>query len=237
MAAVLRFTGDALLSGRTAGAVWTLLDWIPERPELTVVGRGAHPLAGVKVRRVARLDRQDVTWRRGLPVTAPARTIVDLAGVLTTLELESVIATALKMRLTTVPKIRDAMARAPASSPGIANLRRLLENGGFARTRSVYERRLLELIIAAQLPRPLTNHLVAGHEVDMVWLDRRLVVEFDGFSFHSDRRAFETDRRRDQDLVLAGFRVIRITARQVDEEPYAVIARLAAALLTGAQPL
>jgi very-short-patch-repair endonuclease len=122
------------------------------------------------------------------------------------------------------------MDRVPANHPGIATLRRLLDQGGFARTRSYYERKLLALIAEAGLPRPLTNHRVAGHEVDMVWLDRKLVLEFDGRKFHSDRRAFETDRRRDQDLVAAGYRVIRITARQLEREPLALIARLAAAL-------
>jgi very-short-patch-repair endonuclease len=64
----------------------------------------------------------------------------------------------------------------------------------------------------------------------MVWLGRMLVVEFDSRKWHGDRRAFENDRRRDQDLVVAGYRVIRVTARQLEQEPLGVIARLAVAL-------
>lgn len=229
MAAVLRFGGDALVTHISAGALWQLLDEIPDRPEVTLAGRSFHPIAGVHVRRIKALDSRDLAWRRGMPVSAPARTIVELAGVSSKLELESAIATAAKLRLTSIAKIREAMNRAPRAT-GIPALRSLLEHDSFARTRSRYERRLLDLVTQAGLPRPLTNHRLAGHEVDMVWLDRRLVVEFDGFGFHGDRRAFERDRRRDQDLVAAGYRVIRITARQSDDEPYALIARLAVAL-------
>lgn len=229
MSAVLRYAGHALASHLVAGAVWGMLDQVPALPEVTLVGRGGHELAGVKVHRVPALDHRDVRWRRDLPVTSPARTVVDLAGVLRVLELENALAVCLKERLASVREIRAAMERAP-HSPGIATLRRLFDQGGFARTKSYYERRLLGLIGEAGLPRPLTNHVVAGHEVDLVWLERKLVVEFDSRKWHGDRRAFETDRRRDQDLVAAGYRVIRVTARQLEQEPFGVIARLAAAL-------
>ena len=71
---------------------------------------------------------------------------------------------------------------------------------------------------------------VAGHEVDFLWVDQRLVLEVDGFDHHADREAFERDRRRDAQLVAAGFRVVRITWRQLTQEPEAVVARLARAL-------
>jgi very-short-patch-repair endonuclease len=229
MAAVLLFAGDALATHRAAGAAWGMLDDPPPQAELTLVGRSAHSLPGVKIHRVATLDPRDVRWRKDLPVTSPARTAVDLAGVLTPLELEDVLAVCLDRGLASVNEIRSAMERAPQSR-GIGTLQRLLDRGGFARTKSSYERKLLAMIAQAGLPRPLTNHVVAGHEVDMVWLDRKLVVEFDGRKWHGDRRAFENDRRRDQDLVVAGYRVIRITARQLEQEPLGVIARLAVAL-------
>jgi very-short-patch-repair endonuclease len=230
MAMVLLFAGDALVSHRGAGSVWGLLDGPPPAPEVTLVGRGAHSQSGVTIHRVTSVDPCDVRWRRDLPVTSPARTVVDLAGTLTALELEDVLAMCLEKRLASLKEIEQAIDRAPATSPGIGTLRRLLRQGGFARTRSYYERKLLKLIADAGLPRPLTNHRMAGHEVDLVWLEQKLVVEFDGRKFHGDRRAFETDRRRDQDLVAAGYRVIRVTARQLEQEPYVVVARLAAAL-------
>jgi very-short-patch-repair endonuclease len=74
------------------------------------------------------------------------------------------------------------------------------------------------------------NTYVAGHLVDFHWPGARLVIEVDGYRFHSSRAAFERDRRRDADLSDAGFRVIRVTWRQLVEEPLAVVARIARAL-------
>jgi very-short-patch-repair endonuclease len=97
-------------------------------------------------------------------------------------------------------------------------------------TRSEAERRLLELVRAARLPAPATNRRLHGHEVDFVWRPQRLVVEVDGYAFHSSRSAFERDRRRDADLIREGYRVIRLTWRQLTREPEAVVALLARAL-------
>jgi very-short-patch-repair endonuclease len=83
----------------------------------------------------------------------------------------------------------------------------------------------------AGLEQPLSNHHLHGHLVDFVWLEQRLIVEVDGYDTHRDRAAFERDRRRDQILTAAGYRVIRITWRQLTQEPLAVIARIAQALI------
>jgi very-short-patch-repair endonuclease len=96
--------------------------------------------------------------------------------------------------------------------------------------RSEAERRLLELVRAADLPAPQTNTRVAGLEVDMLWPAQRLVVEVDGYEYHGPRVAFERDRRRDARLLAAGYRVLRVTWRQLMTEPERVIAVIAAAL-------
>lgn len=230
MAAALRLRGDAILSHRTAGVVWEMIDDEPPEVELTLVGRQCHPLPGTRVHRVGVLEQREARWRKDLPVTSPARTLLDLAAVLDVYALESALGVCRDEQLCRDGDIEQAIAGAPANSAGIAVLRGLVDQGGFARTRSLYERKLLKLLAQAGLPRPITNHRVAGHEVDVVWLDKRLVLEFDSFRFHRNRRSFENDRRRDQDLVAAGYRVIRITARQLDHEPLGLIARLAAAL-------
>jgi very-short-patch-repair endonuclease len=72
--------------------------------------------------------------------------------------------------------------------------------------------------------------LVGPYELDVYWRAERLAIEVDGYAYHSSRRAFERDRARDADLQAAGVRVIRVTWRQLAEEPEAVVARLAAAL-------
>ena len=58
-------------------------------------------------------------------------------------------------------------------------------------------------------------------EADFLWREHRLVVETDGYAFHSSRRAFERDRRKDQELQAAGYRVVRFTWRQIADEPEA----------------
>ncbi|MFZ0041498.1 MAG: DUF559 domain-containing protein [Solirubrobacteraceae bacterium] len=100
-------------------------------------------------------------------------------------------------------------------------------------TRSKAERLLLALINEAELPRPMTNVRLHGYEVDFLWRAEKLVVEVDGHRFHGHRAAFERDRKRDQVLTAAGYRVIRVTWRQLEHEPVAVAVRIAQAL---AQP-
>ncbi len=119
------------------------------------------------------------------------------------------------------------MTRNPYAK-GIARVRSLLEQPeSLHDTRSRYERKLLKLLQQAELPLPITNIRVAGEFVDGVWPELKLVFEFDGWKYHRGRNKFETDRLRDQHLTAARHHVIRITARQIDHTPYALIARIA----------
>jgi very-short-patch-repair endonuclease len=97
-------------------------------------------------------------------------------------------------------------------------------------TRSEAEERLLALIRAAQLPPAELNVRIADYEVDFLWRDARLVVEVDGYAYHSTPEAFERDRLRDAHLQSLGFTVMRVTWHQIVNEPHAVVARLAHAL-------
>ncbi len=93
------------------------------------------------------------------------------------------------------------------------------------------------LIRDAGLDEPRRNvHLHAGGrlvEVDCVWRDARLVVELDGYAYHAVRSAFESDRCRDRALALAGWTVVRVTWRQLDDDPRAVLADLADLIARG----
>ena len=229
MAAVIHFRCHAVLSHRIAGALWGLIEGAPEMPEVTLVGRSSHRRPGLIVHRVNALDRRDVRRRHGLPVTSPARTVADLAASEGNLELENALAECLQRGLAPENEIRAALDRVP-KHPGVGRLRGLLDRGHPALTRSMAERILLALIRAAELPSPLANVIVCGHKVDLFWPAHGLVVEFDGWDTHRRRSSFETDRRRDQRLVAAGYRVLRITWRQLENERFAVIARLAGAL-------
>ena len=94
-------------------------------------------------------------------------------------------------------------------------------------TRSEAEERFLALVRAARLPPPECNTRIGPYEVDFLWRSERLVVEVDGYAFHSSRLAFERDRRRDADLQTQGYSVMRFTWRQIVQEPVALVACLA----------
>lgn len=192
---------------------------------MSVTGNVRHR-AGIRVHRVTRLRDSDVTERDGCRLTTPARTMSDLAPRVPPRELARAIEEAQVLRLVT----RNELLALPPSRSSPA-LRRAIEAAAEpALTRSEAERRFVALIRDARLPQPRTNVRLGPYEVDFHWPDQRLVVEVDGFAFHSTRAAFERDRLRDANLQAAGQRVTRVTWRQIVYEPAALIGRLAGAL-------
>jgi very-short-patch-repair endonuclease len=226
-AAVAACGPDAVLSHRSAAELWGLLEPRPGEIDVTVIGRNPGVRRGIRRHRTRTLTPSDVRTKRGIRVTSPARTVLDNAR---DPDLEELLANALAANLVTARQLNLGIAECP-SRRGVRRLHRILNQpGGPRRTRSWGERRLLALIRQAGLPVPLTNRMVNGYQVDAVWPEHRLVVEVDGYEFHSGRRAFETDRARDAAHVAAGYRVIRFTAIQLRDEPLVVIGQLSAAL-------
>jgi very-short-patch-repair endonuclease len=218
---------SAVLSHRSAAELWELTAPHKGLIEVTVAARNAGDRPRIRRHRVPDLDPADVRRRHGVTVTSPARTILDNAR---SPDLEEMLGAAFSKGLVTKPQIEQAIARCPTRR-GVARLRAVLhQDGGPRWTRSWGERRLLALVREADLPVPLTNRLLYGYQVDAVWPEHRLVVEADGWGFHGDRTAFETDRARDATLVAHGWRVLRFTATRLDEQPILVISHLAAAL-------
>jgi len=233
-AALLAVGGGAVVSHRSAARLWSMLREPPGEGEpeieLTVLGGRGESRRGVRVHRAGRPADGDVVVRNGLPVTVPARTLLDLAAVARGRELEWAFEEAVRTGLTSPGELARALDRLPRRR-GAPALRALLRRDEApALTRSEAEARLRDLIRAAGLPAPLANVRLAGHEVDALWRDRRLVVEVDGFAYHSSRAAFERDRARDAALQAAGYRVIRVTWRQLAEERERLAAQLAQAL-------
>ncbi len=110
---------------------------------------------------------------------------------------------------------------------GVAILRTALDRYQPAgETRSELEREFVRRCLAGGIPHPSVNRVVEGLEVDALWKAARLVVELDGFAFHKTRRAFERDRVRDSKLQLAGYRVLRITAVRLRDQPEEVVATI-----------
>ena len=186
---------------------------------------------GVRAHRATALAPADVVERHGLRITAPGRTLVDLADTTPPAELERLAEEIQVQRLASPAEIIEAIGRG-AGRPGITKLRAvcdLIDEPFF--TRSEAERLLRRLVKAAGLPIPRLNVRVAGWEVDAVWDRQRLVVEVDGYRYHRPRARFERDRRKDAQLLVAGYRVLRISWRQLTREPESVIATLAATLV------
>src|SRR5690606_2117626 len=233
MAAVLACGDTAVLSHDSAAAAWTFAPAQPDGAAVHVsVQRGCRgPGRGVRVHRVGPLAADEVTRLDGVPITTPARTLLDLAACAADQALERAFAGADREGLVARASIERLMARHPRR-PGTRRLAALLAGGKRpAFTRSEAEASLLALIRKARLREPEVNVVVRGYEVDLLWRAERLVVEVDGFAFHSSRTAFEADRRRDAVLAAAGFRVVRVTWAQLAQEPEALLARIAQALV------
>jgi very-short-patch-repair endonuclease len=231
MSAVLSCGASAVLSHRSAGMLWGLLQDTAEAEPVDVIiaPRARRLRSGVRMHRVE-LQRDEVTRRERIPVTTAARTLYDVARHMAGRDLERMVAEALAQRLTTRSAL-ERLVRRYERRPASARLGELLGSRSKpALTRSAAEEALLSLITKAQLPRPDVNVRVAGFEVDFYWRGARLVVEMDGFGFHSTRGRFETDRRRDAELLAKGLRVMRVTWQQIEQEREAVLVRLAQAL-------
>jgi very-short-patch-repair endonuclease len=233
-AALLAVDSAVALSHRSAASVFGI---VPERPsevdvDVVVVNDGRHSRPGIRVHRSLSLQPVDVTRCRGLPVTAPARVLLELASTRPPREVERALDEALAVRLVTPTKIRAAVARAPGMTGGPLLLALLDPDRALGITRSDAERRLLEVIRMAGLPDPERNVRIGPYEVDCLWRDARLVVEVDSYAWHSGPSVFKSDRRKDAYLVDHGFEVQRVTWEML-EDPLPLVVRLARAIGTG----
>jgi very-short-patch-repair endonuclease len=217
MAAVLAVGHDATISHRSAAILWEILPTGDDGVDVTVTRGHPRHRPGIRIHRSRQLEH---SLNAGVRVTTPIRTLVDLARTVGSRDLERAVEEAEVKRLVARKDV-DALR---------GRLREAARGRRPSLTRSEAERRLLRLVRAAQLPAPVTNIRVGHHEVDFLWRDERVIVEVDGFAFHHTRAAFERDRARDRALHAAGYVVLRITWRQLIDEPQAVVAALAAAL-------
>ncbi|MFO7894827.1 MAG: DUF559 domain-containing protein [Longimicrobiales bacterium] len=229
MAGVLACGPRAAVSHVSAAALWSLVHDGPHGQLHIIDPVGDHRRPGLRIHHKRGLRSDEVTRLHGIPITNARRTLLDLTETVDSRTLERVVAEAYARRLATPGRLRRLLERHPTAA-GAAALRHLLDNGSPALTRSEAEERFLAVVRDAQLPAPEVNVRVAGYEVDFFWPAQRLVVEIDGRASHASPAAFERDRRRDGRLVAEGLRVIRVTWRQLVDEPMAVIARVARAL-------
>lgn len=234
MAALLACGPGAVISHGSAAAVLALVGAPSPGRAVDVALRSAHrrERPGIRLHQLLSLRDEDVCPVDGLSVTTAARTLFDLASGWRLRSLERALSDAIERRLTSLEAVK-AMVERHAGRPGSRRLRSLLDDGGPAFTRSELESDFLALVRAGGVEPPETNARVGSYEVDFYWRSVRLVVELDGFRYHSSRAAFERDRKRDAELATRGIRVVRVTSRQLAREREAVLVRLGGALMAG----
>ena len=211
MAAVLACGPGAVLSHRDAAALWGILP--SNRAAIEVTAPSLRRREGVEVYR-RRLAPDEITEVDGIPVTSVARTLLDLAAVESPRRLQRALNEAERLRLLDHTTLTEQFQRHPRAK-GIATLRHLAPDETI--TRSDLERRFLAFCDRHGIPKPHTNATVEGLEVDAYWPHAKLVVELDGFAYHSSHRAFHEDRERDRRLTMQGVRVIRVTTKHLDK--------------------
>jgi very-short-patch-repair endonuclease len=211
MGAVLACGEGAVLSHRSAAELWELLP-----PRATVVDvtvplrRGRKRRRGVRIHRPSSLPRSATTHRETIPVTTPARTIIDLR------------------RVAGAAEVRRAIRQ--ANYLGLP-LKEIATDG----TRSDPEAAVLDLCRRNRLPAPEVNVKVGPYTADFLWREQRLVVEVDGWRAHRGRQAFLDDRARDAYLRLRGLEVQRFSDVQVEHDEPTVVALLRRYLDNGAR--
>jgi len=235
MAAVLASGPGAVLSHRSAATLLGIYHSRRSGIEVTATGR-RHPSPKIEARR-GRLRADEVTREDGIPVTTVSRTLFDLAAVVNRRQLERALREAEIRRLGDPTSLATLIDRHP-NRRGTAVLRSILASGRLGQnlTRSELEECFLAFVDRAGLSRPKANAYVeiAGRliECDCLWHTERLIVELDGYATHAPRTSFEADRARDRALQVAGWRVVRITWRQLHAEPARVARDLRALLAT-----
>ena len=210
LAAVWACGRGAVLSGRAAGHLLGLLTTPPSLPEVTAPTE--RRVSGVTTHR-HRTPVAATIWR-GIPVTTPARTLVDLSSVLAVADLARACHEA-GIRYRTAPGEVEAILD---GRRGARTLRRILRGDEHV-SLSALERRFLALMRRERLPLPVTNRPAGGRYVDCRWAEQRLTVELDGYRYHSSRHAWELDRRREREAYARGDDFRRYTYGDVFEQP------------------
>ena len=233
LAAVLACGADAVLSHRSAAALWGLRPSDRSSVDVTTFGRAGRSRAGIDEHSGATLDTCQITSIEGIPCTTVARTLLDLAGVVDRRALSRAVNQAEVLRVFDARAVEAILERANGRR-GAAALRAAIADHEpeAVHARSELEQRFLDLCSAAGAPGPTLNARLSipggSIEVDFLWRRPRLIAELDGNATHGTRQAFEHDRRRDQLLTLAGWRVVRFTWRQLEQEPERITTTIAA---------
>ena len=229
-AALLACGERAFLTHHTAAAVWGLRRWLPLEVEVSVVGRECSSRKGIRVHRIKAIDERELRRHEGLWVSSPARAILEISATLPLGEIARAIDAGLAERVLTRLELDAVLAR-HRGRRGAGRLAEVLAGGGGTTiTRSEAERRFQRLIRDAGLPMPDVNQPLGRWELDFMWRKERLVVEIDGYRFHSGPASFHRDHEKDLAVRAADLDLLRFTRDHVVKQPSMVVATVAGEL-------
>jgi very-short-patch-repair endonuclease len=221
----------AVLSHRSAGALWGFLDAEDRKPEVTVLGPGTRLPPGIAVHRTRQLKPRDRTRLQGIPITTPARTLIDVAAVLTDAELRHAVRRAQGLRRVNLRQLLEVIGRL-GPRRGSRRLSEAIATGP-APTRSALEDAVLDLLLRAGFEPPDVNRplVIEGRRLipDFRWPGQHLILEADGAAWHDNAIARGDDLERQALLEAAGERVIRVTWHQAVTRSAETVDRLRAA--------
>jgi very-short-patch-repair endonuclease len=217
MAAVLACGAGALLSHRSAAALWGIGTERRGRIDVTVRRTTRLRRPGISVRARSAFAEADIAHRDGIPVTGIVRTLIDIATELRSTAVERAVNEADKRDLVDPETLRIALDE-HIGERGVRALRNVLDSRTFRLSDSELEILFRPIAAAAGLPSPLTKQMVNGFEVDFHWPSLGLVVETDGLRYHRTPSAQARDARRDRAHVLAGMTPLRFTHYEVKYE-------------------
>jgi hypothetical protein len=226
LAAVLACGDTAVLCGLAAAHLQGLVKEAAPTPRVSAATK--RRVHGVRTRRSRLVTRDIAITCRGVPVTPPAWTLVDIAAELGKVALARACHEA-GVRYCTTPADVEAVLVARPRAPGSGTLRRVLR-GEVQVTLSRLERAFLRRLRGAGLPLPITNRPAGGRRVDCRWPKHRLTVELDSYRYHSSQHAWEQDRRRERDAYARGDEFRRYTYEDVLHHPRLMLAELRALL-------
>ena len=231
-AAVLWGGSDALVSHRSAGELWGYDGVKAVTREITVPAAAMKRLTEIVVHNTRTLATQRRT-RRGLPITTPERTLVDLAGVLNGKQLEIAFESARRERLVTVASVQRALDRlGTRGRSGSEQLQKLLSVlAAEPPAESALEVMAARLLRESDLPKPQRQvEVIASgvkYRLDFAWPDQLVALECDGRKWHEIERDYERDRERWSAIAAAtGYRFVFATWRRVKAQPVAIVAEL-----------
>lgn len=239
VAALLWAGAGSAASHRCAGALWGF-DGCPRGPVDITTPRNlrSQDAAHIVIHRYNTLLGEEVSTLGPVDLTAPARTLLDLATVVPPARLEIAMDSALRRRLVTLPELRLTLSlNARRGRRGVRSFRAALavRDDSYVPPHSPLERKLARLIQEAALPDPLRQYPVIenGREIyriDFAYPDQMLAIEVDGWEHHSDRISWSKDRRRGNVLTMRGWRVLHFTYEDITKDPLGVIQAVREAL-------